>query len=61
MNRFGFVGILIILVSLVMNSYLRCVNRFGEDIWKSTNNVKLALILRIAKVQLFSFGLLSEF
>ncbi len=59
MYGFGFVGIISILVSLGMTSYLILVKMFGEDIGNRPM-LMFALILGIAGVQLFSFGLLSE-
>ncbi len=59
MYGFGFVGIISILVSLGMTSYLLLVKMFGEDIGNRPM-LMFALILGIAGVQLFSFGLLSE-
>ena len=59
MYGFGFVGIISILVSLVMTSYLLLVKMFGENIGNRPM-LMFALILGIAGVQLFSFGLLSE-
>ena len=59
MYGFGFVGIISILVSLGMTSYLFIVKILGEDIGDRPM-LMFALILGIAGVQLFSFGLLSE-
>ena len=59
MYGFGFVGIISILVSLGMTSYLLLVKILGEDIGNRPM-LMFALILGIAGVQLFSFGLLSE-
>ena len=59
MYGFGFVGIISILVSLGMTSYLFIVKILGEDIGNRPI-LLFALILGIAGVQLFSFGLLSE-
>ena len=59
MYGFGFIGIISILVSLGMTSYLLIVKMFGEDIGNRPM-LMFALILGIAGVQLFSFGLLSE-
>ncbi len=59
MYGFGFVGIISILVSLGMTSYLFIVKILGEDIGNRPM-LLFALILGIAGVQLFSFGLLSE-
>ncbi len=59
MYGFGFVGIISILISLGMTSYLILVKLFGEDIGNRPM-LMFALILGIAGVQLFSFGLLSE-
>ena len=59
MYGFGFVGIISILISLAMSSYLIILKIMGEDIG-SRPLLMFALILGIAGVQLFSFGLLSE-
>ena len=59
MYGFGFVGIISILVSLGMSSYLFIIKILGEDIGNRPM-LMFALILGIAGVQLFSFGLLSE-
>ena len=59
MYGFGFIGIISILVSLGMTSYLLIVKMFGEDIGNRPM-LMFALIFGIAGVQLFSFGLLSE-
>jgi len=59
MYGFGFVGIISILISLIMTSYLIIIKILGEDIGNRPM-LMFALILGIAGVQLFSFGLLSE-
>ena len=59
MYGFGFFGIISILVSLGMTSYLLVVKILGQDIGNRPM-LMFALILGIAGVQLFSFGLLSE-
>ncbi len=59
MYGFGFVGIISILVSLGMTSYLFIIKFLGNDIGNRPL-LMFALILGIAGVQLFSFGLLSE-
>tara|TARA_Y100001968_G_scaffold306301_1_gene322991 strand:+ start:2302 stop:3267 length:966 start_codon:yes stop_codon:yes gene_type:complete len=59
MYIFGFVGILSILSSLLISSYLIIIKIFGEDIG-SRPLLIFALILGIAGIQLFSFGLLGE-
>ena len=59
MYGFGFVGIISILLSLGMTSYLIVIKLLGEDIGNRPM-LMFALILGIAGVQLFSFGLLSE-
>ncbi|MDC3159400.1 glycosyltransferase family 2 protein [Prochlorococcus sp. AH-716-G10] len=59
MYGFGFVGIISILVSLGMTSYLFITKLLGNDIGNRPM-LMFALILGIAGVQLFSFGLLSE-
>tara|TARA_B100000579_G_C22742686_1_gene809917 strand:+ start:56 stop:1018 length:963 start_codon:yes stop_codon:yes gene_type:complete len=59
MYGFGFVGIISILISLGMTSYLFIIKILGEDIGNRPM-LMFALILGIAGVQLFSFGLLGE-
>ena len=59
MYGFGFVGIISILISLGMTSYLFIIKILGEDIGNRPM-LLFALILGIAGVQLFSFGLLAE-
>ena len=59
MYGFGFVGIITILISFSMSSYLLILKILGEDIGNRPMLV-FALILGVAGVQLFSFGLLSE-
>lgn len=59
MYGFGFIGIISILVSLGMTSYLFIIKLLGNDIGNRPL-LMFALILGIAGVQLFSFGLLSE-
>ncbi|ABB50674.1 glycosyl transferase, family 2 [Prochlorococcus marinus str. MIT 9312] len=59
MYGFGFIGIISILISLSMSSYLLIIKILGEDIGNRPM-LMFALILGIAGVQLFSFGLLSE-
>jgi len=59
MYGFGFVGIISILISLGMTSYLFIIKILGEDIGNRPL-LMFALILGIAGVQLFSFGLLGE-
>ena len=59
MYGFGFFGIISIFISLGMTSYLLVVKVLGEDIGNRPM-LMFALILGIAGVQLFSFGLLSE-
>ncbi|MBO8232697.1 glycosyltransferase [Prochlorococcus marinus str. MU1402] len=59
MYGFGFVGIISIFISLLMSSYLIVLKLIGEDIGNRPL-LMFALILGIAGVQLFSFGLLSE-
>ena len=59
MYGFGFVGIISILVSLGMTSYLFIIKLLGNDIGNRPM-LMFALILGIAGVQLFSFGLLAE-
>ena len=59
MYGFGFVGIISILISLAMSSYLIVLKIMGEDIGNRPL-LLFSLILGIAGVQLFSFGLLSE-
>jgi len=59
MYGFGFVGIISIFISLAMSSYLIVLKIMGEDIGNRPL-LLFSLILGIAGVQLFSFGLLSE-
>ena len=59
MYGFGFVGIISILTSLAISSYLIVLKIMGEDIGNRPL-LMFSLILGIAGVQLFSFGLLSE-
>ena len=59
MYGFGFIGIISILISLLMTSYLLIVKILGNDIGNRPM-LMFALILGIAGVQLFSFGLLGE-
>jgi dolichol-phosphate mannosyltransferase len=59
MYGFGFLGIISILVSLGMTSYLFIIKLLGNDIGNRPM-LMFALILGIAGVQLFSFGLLGE-
>jgi len=59
MYGFGFVGIISIFISLSMTSYLLIIKILGDDIGNRPM-LMFALILGIAGVQLFSFGLLSE-
>ena len=59
MYGFGFVGIISILISLAMSSYLIVLKIMGENIGNRPM-LMFSLILGIAGVQLFSFGLLSE-
>ncbi len=59
MYGFGFVGIISILISLSMSSYLIVLKIMGEDIGNRPM-LMFSLLLGIAGVQLFSFGLLSE-
>ena len=59
MYGFGFFGIISIFISLGMTSYLLIIKVLGEDIGNRPM-LMFALILGIAGVQLFSFGLLSE-
>ena len=59
MYGFGFVGIISILVSLGMTSYLFIIKLLGNDIGNRPM-LMFALLLGIAGVQLFSFGLLGE-
>ena len=59
MYGFGFVGIISILISLLMSSYLLIIKILGDDIGNRPM-LMFALILGVAGVQLFSFGLLSE-
>jgi len=59
MYGFGFAGIISIFISLSMTSYLLIIKILGDDIGNRPM-LMFALILGIAGVQLFSFGLLSE-
>lgn len=59
MYIFGFIGIISILSSLLISSYLIIIKFLGEDIGNRPLLI-FALILGIAGVQLFSFGLLGE-
>ena len=59
MYGFGFVGIISMLFSFTMSSYLIVLKIMGEDIGNRPMLI-FALILGVAGVQLFSFGLLSE-
>ena len=59
MYGFGFFGIISILLSLGMTSYLFIIKLLGNDIGNRPM-LTFALILGIAGVQLFSFGLLGE-
>ena len=59
MYGFGFIGIISILTSLGMSFYLIVLKLMGEDIGNRPL-LLFSLILGIAGVQLFSFGLLSE-
>ena len=59
MYVFGFIGIISILSSFIMSSYLIVLKFLGESIGNRPLLI-FALILGIAGVQLFSFGLLGE-
>jgi len=59
MYIFGFIGIISIISSFIISSYLIVLKFFGENIGNRPLLI-FALILGIAGVQLFSFGLLSE-
>jgi len=59
MYIFGFIGIISILSSLIISSYLIIIKISGENIGNRPL-LLFALILGIAGVQLFSFGLLGE-
>ena len=59
MYGFGFFGIVSILISFGMTSYLFIIKLLGNDIGNRPMLV-FALILGITGVQLFGFGLLSE-
>ena len=59
MYGFGFFGIVSILISFGMTSYLFIIKLLGNDIGNRPM-LMFALILGIAGVQLFSFGLLGE-
>ena len=59
MYVFGFIGIISIIISFIMSSYLIVLKFLGESIGNRPLLI-FALILGIAGVQLFSFGLLGE-
>ena len=59
MYVFGFIGIISIISSCIMSSYLIVLKFLGESIGNRPLLI-FALILGIAGVQLFSFGLLGE-
>ena len=59
MYVFGFIGIISIISSFIMSSYLIVLKFLGESIGNRPLLI-FALILGIAGVQLFSFGLLGE-
>ena len=59
MYVFGFGGILAIVGSLITSFYLLMLKVFGEDIGNRPLLI-FALLLAVAGVQLFSFGLLGE-
>jgi len=59
MYVFGFIGIISIISSFIISSYLIVLKLFGENIGNRPLLI-FALILGIAGVQLFSFGLLGE-
>jgi len=59
MYGFGFVGIISIIFSLSMSSYLIVLKIIGEDIGNRPL-LMFSFIFGITGVQLFSFGLLSE-
>ena len=59
MYVFGFIGIISILSSILLSSYLIVIKFYGADIG-SRPLLIFALILGIAGIQLFSFGLLGE-
>ena len=59
MYVFGFGGILSILGSLLVSAYLLVLKFFGENIGHRPLLI-FALVLAIAGVQLFCFGLLGE-
>ena len=59
MYVFGFGGILSIVGSLLVSTYLLTLKLFGEDIG-TRPLLTFALVLGIAGVQLFCFGLLGE-
>ena len=59
MYVFGFIGIVSFISSLIISSYLIILKFLGENIG-SRPLLMFALILGIAGVQLFSFGLLGE-
>ena len=59
MYVFGFIGIISIISSFLISSYLIVLKFFGENIGNRPL-LLFALILGVAGVQLFSFGLLGE-
>jgi len=59
MYVFGFIGIISILSSILISSYLIVIKFLGENIG-SRPLLIFALILGVAGIQLFSFGLLGE-
>ena len=59
MYVFGFIGIVSLISSFLISSYLIVIKFLGEDIGNRPLLI-FALILGIAGVQLFSFGLLGE-
>ena len=59
MYVFGFIGIISIFSSLIISSYLIIIKLFGENIGTRPLLI-FALILGLAGIQLFSFGLLGE-
>ena len=59
MSVFGFGGLIAILLSLVASSYLLAVKLMGGDI-ANRPLLTLAVVLGLAGIQLFCFGLLGE-
>ncbi|PTT94348.1 glycosyltransferase, partial [Pseudomonas sp. HMWF031] len=59
MYVFGFGGLIAILLSLIASSYLLAIKLMGDDIGTRPLLI-LAVVLGLAGIQLFCFGLLAE-